>query len=537
MTACNWDSSRFFVISGNVFDPFIYYSHFTPLALSLFIGLFIIFKNPREITNQILFGATTLFSLWVVCDLIIWATEKPHFTMFFWSLEVLIEPFIYLALLYFIHVLIKKSDISLSHKILMVLPLLPTIVLAFSSYALAGYGLFNCDRDAVEGPLAHYGYVLEVFYVLWITVFSIEQWRKQTDSKVRGEIVIATLGVLLFLLTFSWGNIVGSFSDDWKLPQWGLFGMPVFIAFLSYLVVEYEALNIKVLGAQVLMLTLIALMGSVLLLVIGTTVKIILGLTLACTIVVGYFLVRSVKAEVRAKEQLAIANKQQENLLHFISHEIKGYLTKGEGAFAEIAAGSFGVPTDGIKHMSESALAEMRKGVDTVMYILKASDFKKGTVTYEKKPFDFKKTVLESIAALKPEADEKHLAITTAIGDGDFTFTGDEEKIRQHVTRNLIENAIKYTPSGSITVSLAREGATIRFAVQDTGVGITPEDMKNLFTQGGHGKDSIKVNVHSTGYGLFIAKQVVESHGGKIWAESAGAGKGTRMVVEVRLSE
>ena len=73
----------------------------------------------------------------------------------------------------------------------------------------------------------------------------------------------------------------------------------------------------------------------------------------------------------------------------------------------------------------------------------------------------------------------------------------------------------------------------IRFEVKDSGVGITPEDMKNLFTEGGHGKDSIKINVHSTGYGLFIAKEVVEAEGGKIWAESEGAGKGSRFVVEL----
>ena len=65
------------------------------------------------------------------------------------------------------------------------------------------------------------------------------------------------------------------------------------------------------------------------------------------------------------------------------------------------------------------------------------------------------------------------------------------------------------------------------------GVGITPEDMQRLFTEGGHGKDSLKINVHSTGYGLYIAKSIVVAHGGKIWAESAGAGKGSRFVVEL----
>jgi signal transduction histidine kinase len=60
--------------------------------------------------------------------------------------------------------------------------------------------------------------------------------------------------------------------------------------------------------------------------------------------------------------------------------------------------------------------------------------------------------------------------------------------------------------------------------------------MKSLFTEGGHGKESIKVNVDSTGFGLYIAKQVVDSHGGKIWAESEGAGKGSRFIVELPAS-
>jgi signal transduction histidine kinase len=96
----------------------------------------------------------------------------------------------------------------------------------------------------------------------------------------------------------------------------------------------------------------------------------------------------------------------------------------------------------------------------------------------------------------------------------------------------LIDNSISYTPTGSIGVSLKKESNKIILTVKDTGVGITDEDKKHLFTEGGHGKDSQKVNVHSTGYGLFITKSIVEAHGGTVRAESEGQDKGSTFTVE-----
>ena len=544
ITACEWAPSTFLIFSENVFDPFIYYSHITPLLLSLFIGLFVLWQNPKQLTNRILFAATTLFSAWVFFDLILWASEKPEHIMFFWSLLVLIEPFIYAAMLYFVQVFVTGNDTSLKNKLFIVLPLLPTALLWSTSYSLYGFNLSNCDREAVEGPLALYGYAVEVFYVLWIAVFSMERIRKTVDRTVRRQMELAAIGVLLFLLTFAWGNIVGSFSDDWRVPQWGLFGMPIFLAFLSYLVVKYQALSIKVLGAQVLVAALVALIGSELLFVRSYGNRVLVTITLGLAVVFGFFLVKSVKREVRQREliqkqeqELEVVNKQQENLLHFISHEIKGYLTKSEAGFAAIAEGDYGAIPEQLKTMATSALSDVRKGVKTVMEILDSSNMKKGTVDYKMQTFDFRTAVKEIVEHLKREADKKGLTMDISIArEGEYRLTGDEGKLRQHVIRNLVDNAIKYTPKGHIEVHLSDGDGKIHFSVKDNGVGITPEDMKNLFTEGGHGKDSIKINVHSTGYGLFIAKQVVDMHGGKIWAESEGEGKGSRFVVELPAS-
>ena len=236
----------------------------------------------------------------------------------------------------------------------------------------------------------------------------------------------------------------------------------------------------------------------------------------------------------RLTKELEAANRQQESLLHFISHEIKGYLTKSEAGFAAIAEGDYGAISDSLKTMSRSALGEVRKGVATVMEILDASNLKKGTVSYAKKAFDFKALVAKVVEELKPSAAERELSLDFSPDEGSFTVTGDEDKLKQHAIRNLIDNSIKYTPTGGqVHVKLAHSGGKLRFSVEDNGVGITPEDMRRLFTEGGHGKDSIRVNVHSTGYGLYIAKKIVEAHGGKVWAESEGQGKGSRFIVEL----
>ena len=111
-------------------------------------------------------------------------------------------------------------------------------------------------------------------------------------------------------------------------------------------------------------------------------------------------------------------------------------------------------------------------------------------------------------------------------------FTGDQMQL-ENAFKNLIDNSIKYTPQGSIALTLAEESGRIRFTSKDTGVGITPEDMQHLFTEGGHGAESTKVNVDSTGFGLYIVKNIIEGHQGKVWVESEGAGKGSTFIVEL----
>ena len=539
--SCGWDAAQYLIFSENVFAPLIYYSHLGPLLVSLLIGVAVLFNNPSATINRTLAVLSGAFALWVYFDLILWASEKQEFIMFFWSAIVPVELLIYAAGWYLVCVLANHgSQPSNFEKIVAAISFVPIFLLAHTSYNLLGYDLTNCDRAAIEGPLIQYLYIVELLFILWTVAILVGGYRRMQNTAERTQLLTVGLGVIIFLSIFTAGNITLIFELDWSYEQYKLFGMPILVGFITYSAIRFKTFDLKIFTAQALVIATSILVLSLLFIRTIENVRLVTIVTFFLIAVLGLILIRNVRREIEQRELIQIQeqkleaiNQQQESLLHFISHEVKGFLTEGQNAFAGIVEGDFGKPPEKVRGVAQIALGKMRSGVSTVMDILDASNLKKGTMQYKLAPFDLKQAITTVTQDLTIAASAKGITIETSLAEGDFKIEGDEEKMKRHVIRNLVDNSIKYTPQGNILVSLTRTGNMMRFEVKDSGVGITTEDMKHLFTEGGHGKDSIKTNVNSTSYGLFVAKSVVDAHKGKIWAESDGQGKGSTFVVEL----
>ncbi len=230
--------------------------------------------------------------------------------------------------------------------------------------------------------------------------------------------------------------------------------------------------------------------------------------------------------------ELTEANRQQVTLIHFITHQLKGFVAKSRNIFSMIQEEDFGPVPDAMKPMIEEGFNSATKGAQTIQEILNAANIKSGKVEYAKTAFDFNELIKTIVDSLMPVAEKKGVGITLSMPKKDVTLIGDQMQM-ENAIRNLVDNAIKYTPQGNIKITLTDDGKVIRFTTEDTGVGITPEDMRHLFTEGGHGAESQKVNVDSTGFGLYIVKNIIEAHGGKVWAESEGKDKGSTFIVEL----
>jgi signal transduction histidine kinase len=542
---CNlFPEPTYFLFSSGV-PGLLYYSHIPTAAIALLIGLFVFLNGRQFLLNRLLLALSIFFSLWTLSNLILWTNIHSDFLLLIWTLYAVLFSFISLSCVYFIYVFLEKRDVSFQLKSIFLALLAPILIFAPTYLNLTGFNITRCDAFGFEGFLYKSYYIsLAVLAMIWILILLIRKYRVAT-SDFRKQIVLMGVGIEFFLLSFfTITFLAGYLTDIGVLPDsslefYGLFGMTVFMIFIGILMVRFKTFNVGLIASQALVVALVVLVGSQFTYVSSITGTVLTSVTLILTGAVGIILIRSVKKEVEQREhieklagELQLTNDRQETLIHFIGHEVKGFLTKAQGAFASLSEGDFAPLPEALKPFVEASLAETRNGVDSVSAILKAANLKKGTVTYVKEPFDMKVLVAEAVEKAKSAAEQKNLTLSFVADEGSYQMTGDSKQIIDHVLRNLIDNAINYTPSGSISVSLKRQGPKIVFAVKDTGVGITEEDKKRLFTEGGHGADSQKINVHSTGYGLYIAKQITEAQGGTIRAESEGAGKGSTFIVE-----
>lgn len=534
---CPWEPAQYLIYSSNV-PSILYYALIPGMIASLLLSFFILIKDRKSLNSKLLFFICSMFFVWGIFALILFATNDPNMVMFFWSLTILVESLIYIGSFYLAYVFIKKKDLSFIYKLLIFIILLPFVVFLHTKYNLIGVNLNDCT--AIEGPIAlYYSYIVEMFFALLILISSVVFYKQTDDTNHKKEIKYFTIGLVLFLLTFSSGNIIGSFTDDWVLSQLGYFGMPIFVGFLGYLIVKYQAFNVKLIATQVLVWGLAILIGAQFFFIKVPINFLLTGVTFIASIIFGFLLIRSVKKEVQQKEELEklagyLENlvKQRESLMHLINHKVKSAFTHSKYIFAGILDGSFGEVNDILKKTAEQGLESDNTGINTINFVLNAANLSSGNIKYDMKEMDLKELVLQIAVEKKAPAEAKGLQIENDIKDENYNITGDALWLKEAIS-NLIENSIRYTNKGKILIGLEKKNDKVLFSVKDTGIGITEEDKKNLFKEGGRGKDSVKVNVDSTGYGLFSVKLIIVAHKGQVWAESEGPDKGSQFYIEL----
>jgi signal transduction histidine kinase len=231
-------------------------------------------------------------------------------------------------------------------------------------------------------------------------------------------------------------------------------------------------------------------------------------------------------------EELSRANRLKDEFLATLSHELRNPLNVIVG-HAEVLA----------RDAAAQKLPQVRKAVDAIRRnaltqarlvsdLLDLSRLQTGKLALHRQPIQLVPLLTDAVEAVRDETDLKRIELQVKLTEEPLLVEADPVRVQQ-IVWNLLHNAVKFTPQGGrVILGLAREGNQARLVVEDTGQGVDPAFLPGLFEMFRQ-VDARAGRRHGGGLGIGLAlvRQLAESHGGRVGAESEGPGRGARFTV------
>jgi signal transduction histidine kinase len=220
-------------------------------------------------------------------------------------------------------------------------------------------------------------------------------------------------------------------------------------------------------------------------------------------------------------ENLSRAEELRRNMTADIAHELRTPLSVIRGNLEAILDGVFQPTNENVSSIHKEAVLLSRL-VDDLQELALAEA---GQLRIEREPTDVADLIQRTIGAVGPRAGKVGVVVATDLA-GDLPLLSVDPQRLSQVMGNLLDNGLQYSPEGgTITVRATKTGDAVRVDVVDQGPGLDPEELSLVFERFYRGDKTRSRATGGAGLGLAIVKQLVEAHGGRVWAEST-AGEG-----------
>ncbi len=225
----------------------------------------------------------------------------------------------------------------------------------------------------------------------------------------------------------------------------------------------------------------------------------------------------------------------KEDFTNMVVHELKAPIVAIKGA-SELIEAPDKLTTNEILKLSHLIYEQSENLLLEISSILDAAKIESGRFTLNKNPADLNELILNKIRLFQPEAVRRGIKLLVQAVRLPI-ISIDESRIN-NVLNNLISNSLKFTPSGkTITISTELTNTEVKVKVADTGIGIPKDKQKNLFSKYSYSESPISSHIQiGTGLGLYIVKEIIKAHGGRVLLESEES-KGTTVSLILPLRE
>jgi len=317
---------------------------------------------------------------------------------------------------------------------------------------------------------------------------------------------------------------------------------------------SWRVATAQFIASSIMLFNLASLLNS------GSAEEVVLrSILLVVLAFLSHLLTQSVVNEITKKQKVQAATKDiysaninlkrldraKSDFINTASHQLRSPLSVIKGISSLMMEGAYGKITSGVKEAVEKVFISNERLIGLIESLLNVSHLEEGRVDFEFRKIDLNKIAKVSAGGLILQAQNKKLFLNyVPYKKGELLVWVDEQKVIEAIS-NLVDNAVKYTQKGGVTVEAkktvdmnrpAPERYRARVEVRDTGIGIKKEEQANLFKKFVRAGEGSKVNVVGTGLGLYVVRKMIEAHKGRIWAESAGEGRGSSFIIELPLN-
>ncbi len=245
-------------------------------------------------------------------------------------------------------------------------------------------------------------------------------------------------------------------------------------------------------------------------------------------------LAEKLKLERDLAERLYALDKLKDEFLTNTSHELRtplnGIINITQSVLQGIGGGINNVQRNNLEVVLNSA----RKLHVIINDLLDVSLLRSGGIRIIPTPLDIQTLIGNMLVVFQHMKKNESVTLCNVIPTDFPLICADEARLRQ-ILSNLLGNALKYTESGTVTISASHDGEWARICIEDTGLGIAPENLENIFNAFEQVDGTVQRKYEGAGLGLYITRQLVELHGGKIWITSA-PGKGSQVYFTISLA-
>lgn len=517
------------------------------------LGIIILFNNSKSITNRTFFVFSIVTIIYAVINYSSYQVTEEVVAL--WLLRFILFFAVWHTLLIFqlFFIFPKEKQLFPKKYKFILLPIVAiTSILTLTPFVFSGIaeiGSVGNAPTAIHNPgiaifgLVTTGLVISGIFILFRKMIQAKGvLKKQFITILSGSVMTFSL-ILIFNVYFP---LVHEITDFIIFAP--IFFFP-FLVFMGYAVLKQGLFNIKVAAIGILTFLLSTVVIIRVVFESGIEKNIFNIGEFILVLVFSAWLIKSVKKEIQQREQiqkLAIElekanvklkelDKLKSQFVSIASHQLRSPITSIKGYTSLILEGSFGKVSDSVREALQKIFDSTELMVTSIQDFLDVSKIEQGEMTYDFEVFDLKK-VLKIVADEQIiVAKKKGLAFALTMDEKEeYRINGDYGKIKQ-VVSNIVDNSIKYTPKGSVKITLTKNEHTGKILIEiiDTGVGISADTIPKLFDRFVRAGSSHSVNVTGTGLGLYVAKQMVGEHKGRIWVTSEGLEKGSTFHIEL----